>query len=531
MSRERFIHPTVAIEPLYNQWYAWWFLIAPATAPLFVSKLHRKIMESFVEAPTLHESALRNPELAGGPYINYPASRAGQVRELLDRTLRDQVATLELAQALDELDRLLREGVRPGFSLEAAYRDVPALLRGYVELTYDLHNRPSPRFIEPLLYRSEHYRESCQSLAMKTVKQDRRAYAFSTPRLHDDEHLHIPLPFRHEAVDLLASMRYRPRDPGEVVEALGLGGEQIERFKGLLTDEAPPPAPASHDGDAVRIRYLGHACVLIETREVTIMSDPVIGYSLGSEPPRYGYHDLPERIDHVLITHGHADHLMLETLLQLRHRIGTILVPRSSGGGLADPSLRLLLHHTGFSRVREIAEMETVEIAGGSITGLPFLGEHGDLQVHAKIAHLVQVQGRSILMAADSNCIEPRLYDHLRAAVGTIDVLFLGMESEGAPMSWMYGPLLSIPLSRRMDQSRRLNGSDCTRAVAMIERLSPRQVYIYAMGREPWLGHVMRLDYNDQAPQILESDRLIAHCRERGIVAERPFGSSELPCH
>ena len=30
--------PNVAIEPLYNQWYVWWYLLSPATAPLFVEE-------------------------------------------------------------------------------------------------------------------------------------------------------------------------------------------------------------------------------------------------------------------------------------------------------------------------------------------------------------------------------------------------------------------------------------------------------------------------------------------------------------
>ena len=38
---------------------------------------------------------------------------------------------------------------------------------------------------------------------------------------------------------------------------------------------------------------------------------------------------------------------MLETLLQF-HKIGTIVVPRSNGGGLADPSLKLVLKAAGF---------------------------------------------------------------------------------------------------------------------------------------------------------------------------------------
>jgi hypothetical protein len=54
---------------------------------------------------------------------------------------------IRLASAIKELDqKLLREA--RGYSLESAYQEVPDILKGYVELVYDLNNQPSVRFIE-----------------------------------------------------------------------------------------------------------------------------------------------------------------------------------------------------------------------------------------------------------------------------------------------------------------------------------------------------------------------------------------------
>ena len=39
-----------------------------------------------------------------------------------------------------------------------------------------------------------------------------------------------------------------------------------------------------------------------------------------------------------------------------------------------------------------------------------------------------------LLFAADSCNIEPRLYEHIHRDVGDVDVLFLGMECDGAPL-------------------------------------------------------------------------------------------------
>jgi hypothetical protein len=48
------------------------------------------------------------------------------------------------------------------------------------------------------------------------------------------------------------------------------------------------------------------------------------------------------------------------------------------------------------------------------------------------------------------------------------------------------------------------------------------------MGQEPWLGYIMSLQYTDQSRPIIESNRLISECSERGLCAERLFGEKEI---
>ena len=298
-------------------------------------------------------------------------------------------------------------------------------------------------------------------------------------------------------------------------------------FSSFFTAQPPPSAPR-YTGDGIRIRYFSHACILIETDEVSIISDPVISYQHGHGMHRYTFADLPEIIDYVVITHNHQDHCMFETLLQLRHRIRNVIVPKNNGGGLADPSMKLVLQTIGFKNVYELDEMESVDFPSGSIMGLPFLGEHADLNIKTKLAHLVTLKGRSFMLAADSNNIEPRLYEHIHALVGDVDTLFVGMECDGGPLSWLYGPLLTKPLPRKLDQSRRLDGSDCAKALNIIERLNPQRVYVYAMGMEPWLTYLTSIQYTDQSRPIIESNKLVEECHRRGIESERLYGHKEL---
>jgi L-ascorbate metabolism protein UlaG (beta-lactamase superfamily) len=521
-----YLKQNVMAEPLINQWYAWSGLIAPTTAAMFIANSHLKIMQSFVAAPQIHVSALKNPAMRGGPFINYGEARRPEVKALSEKTTREQADMLELAAAIHSLNEMLASEAG-GSSLEPLYEKVPAALKGYVELVYDLNNSPSVRFIEGLLYKSRYYKTSSQRIALSLVSQDDRPFALSTPSLGGIDRVHLDMPFNSAQLDELFEMKTKPQPYGHIREALGVGDAEDELFSSFFTAE-PPPVTPRYTGAGVRVRYFGHACVLIEAEGISILSDPVISYLHGQGLERYTYADLPETIDYVVITHNHQDHCMFETLLQLRHKIKQIIVPKNNGGGLADPSLKLVLQHIGFKNVYELDEMETVDFAGGSITGLPFLGEHADLNIRTKLAHLVRVGGKSFMLAADSNNIEPRLYEHIHALVGDIDTFFVGMECDGGPLSWLYGPLLTKPLPRKLDQSRRLDGSDSAKALDIVNRLRPHSVYVYAMGMEPWLTYLTSIQYTDESRPIVESNKLVEECRLRGIESERLYGHKEI---
>ena len=349
----------------------------------------------------------------------------------------------------------------------------------------------------------------------------------STPRLAEEGLLFVERPFADPAIDDLFRMKVSPLPYGEIKERLGVKDEDDALFRTFFTDQ--PPTPYAHyTGPGLRTRYFGHACILIETKGVSILSDPVLSYDYQADLPRYTYSDLPDFIDYVVITHNHQDHVLLETMLQLRHKIGTVVVPRGGGGSLQDPSLKLVLRQIGFKSVIELEELETLEIEGGTVTGVPFRGEHSDLDIRTKMAYLVRLAEGSILLAADSCNIEPKIYEHVHRATGDIDVLFLGMECDGAPLSWVYGPLITQPLDRKLDSSRRLSGSNYERGIDIVRRFNCRETYVYAMGMEPWLKYIMAKDYTPDSDPMIASDRLIEDCRSHGIVAERLFGEKEI---
>jgi len=520
------LRPDVLIEPLVDQWYAWSHLIPPATTALHVTARHLKIMDSFVAAPQIHRAACRDPELLGGPFLDLADERVAEVHALAAQTRERRRESIRLAYAIKQLDDMLRE-TADGRSLEPLYALVPDALKGYVELVYDLGSRPSFRLLEPLLYRSPFYQPECQTVLLSPSAAQVRPFVFSTPRLPGEKDVHLQLAFDDPRLDALARLRAEPAAEAEIRDALELDEETFACLSPLLT-AAEPALPRTRCVDALRCRYLGHACVLLEAGGYSVLVDPVLPPASASEGGRPARQDLPERIDLVLLTHGHQDHLVLETLLELRHRISTVVVPRSGGGSLQDPSLELCLRAIGFRDVVALDVMQPLAVPGGEIVPLPFLGEHADLDVRAKCGYLCRLGGTSAAFLADSNCLEPAMYAHVVRDLGRVDYVFIGMECEGGPLSWLYGALLTQPIRHGADVSRRLSASDARAALAVCERLRPREVFVYAMGQEPWLTHVSSKRYTPTSKPILESDDFVSGCRSRGIAARRLLGGCEL---
>jgi L-ascorbate metabolism protein UlaG (beta-lactamase superfamily) len=517
----------VIAEPLTNQWYAWSYLIPPHTHARYLTEGQIPVIESFIENPQVHVEALKDPEMAGGPFAQLGPERAPEMEELLETTKREQKHLFLLSEAIGQLEDIL-DAHPKGQALEPLYPSVPTALRGLVELVYDTRDCPSIRFMEGLLYRSEYYQTDCQGVGLRSVENvDKRAFVLSTPSLPADLECHLKLPFADHRLDRLFRMRDVSDSPQELAEDLGLQGATRKTFLSLFTD-AEAVDPKRYDGEGVRIRYVGHACVLIESSEVSVLIDPLVSNPNPTGMERYSYADLPDTIDYAMMTHNHQDHVMFETLFQLRHKIKNLVIPTGQKGSLIDPNLKMTLEKLGFESVLELEELQSIPVPGGEIVSLPVYGEHGDLNIATKNAYWVKLHGRSVICAADSNNVDNALYEHLCHLLGKPDILFIGMECEGAPYTWNYGPLLPHKVKRQQSQSRRLDGSDSKRAIELVETMGPAAVYVYAMGMEPWLTYITSITYADDSVPLLESDAFIADCQVRGIPAERAFGHKEI---
>ncbi|EEP74977.1 polyketide synthase [Micromonospora sp. ATCC 39149] len=509
----------IAVEPVIAGWYGWSYLLPPQTLARFVRNRFTSIIDSYLSDPQVHATAVRQRKMHGGPWVH--------AYEHYDRIASWYQAAAPQRERLGELFDAIRqveEEILPryhGECLDPVYQELPSALAGRLEVFYGRDNRTADyRFIEPLMYASEYYDETWQQVRFGPVTRDAREFALTTPMLeYTPDQLLVDVPLNSPLLDLIFRGGLTEAELADVTARFGLTDQRAELFASYFEPAPQPTGTAT--GDV--LEYVGHACVFARHDGTTFLVDPVLSYGgyPGGAEHRFTFADLPERIDYLLITHNHQDHMLFETLIRIRHRVGTVLIPKSSNASLVDPGLGGILRRLGFSHVVEVDDLDTLDCGSAQVVALPFLGEHGDLRIRSKTGWLIRFGERSVLFAADSTNIAPTMYAKVAEVIGRVDTVFIGMESIGAAASWIYGPLYGTPLDRRTDQSRRLNGSNFQQAKDIVDALDPDEVYVYAMGLEPWLGVVMAIDYDENHPAIVDSDLLVKHVRDKGRTADR----------
>lgn len=529
MSKDQLVYlkENTKIEPLCYRWWAWPHLVSPVQQAFNLALRQIPMLKSFVGNPSVHVAATRDPKFLCGPFMHLAAGDVDEVRQLLNRINAECTHLTRFTEDLLKLEKQLQESAK-GYSLEDFYKKLPESLAGMVELTYDLNNHPHVRCIEELMYNDGLPNSKGQEFMFYGDHDKERAFFLNTPRLNKPDRIFASLPFADKRFDMVARSRIEPVSFLAMADMLQIKDEQLDVFRSFFTEQAPHRRDPNYGGTDVRVRYFGHACILIQSSDVSVLVDPLVPWDRDSEAATLTFADLPDVIDYVFLTHNHQDHFFPEMLLQLRGRIKTVVVPRNNPNTIADPSMKLTLRALGFDDVREMNPLDTIAIPDGRITSLPFYGEHADLSINSKHGMFLELKGRSLLFLADANCMDRALYRRLARRTGKIDALFIGMECDGAPLTWLYGVYMPAPALRKDDDSRRLSGSDSEKAWAVVEEFGVERAYVYAMGQEPWLKHILGLQLSPESLQIVESGRFVQRCREAGFESERLYGCQDF---
>lgn len=112
----------------------------------------------------------------------------------------------------------------------------------------------------------------------------------------------------------------------------------------------------------MRVTYIGHATLLIEVAGVRVITDPNFDPRLAGVLPRVSkpgiaLGELP-KLDAIVVTHAHADHLSFASLDALPHDIPLF----------APPAVARWLAKRGYTHAEAVAPGSTVGVAGLRVT-------------------------------------------------------------------------------------------------------------------------------------------------------------------
>ena len=173
-----------------------------------------------------------------------------------------------------------------------------------------------------------------------------------------------------------------------------------------------------------RIRYLGHATVLIDLGETRILTDPILTGRVMFIRRVAGAQPVPPRPPAaVLVSHGHHDHLHRASMAQLSRGV-PLIVPAGLGR---------LVRGWGSEHVIELRAGDEIDVDGVHITAVPAV--HSNLRPPSgpraePLGFLISGAGTTVYFAGDTD-----LFDEMSdlARVG-IDVALLPV--------WGWGPRL-----------------------------------------------------------------------------------------
>jgi len=177
-----------------------------------------------------------------------------------------------------------------------------------------------------------------------------------------------------------------------------------------ITPASAKPEPSKWSDAQVTLAWIGHATVLINFFGVIILTDPVLfsrvgirlpGFTIGPKrltAPALSFDELP-KVDLVLLSHAHFDHLDLRTLRRFDESTNVITARAT----------RDLLKRTRFSHVTELdwGQSQSVSTSAGQIEVTAFPVKHWGARTRRDThrgynGYLIERNGRRVIFTGDT---------------------------------------------------------------------------------------------------------------------------------
>ena len=188
------------------------------------------------------------------------------------------------------------------------------------------------------------------------------------------------------------------------------------------------PPPARVTGGAIRVTFINHATVLIQMDSLNILTDPVYSERMGPapwlgqarhRPVGIRFDDLP-RVDVVLLSHDHYDHLDIPTLRRLERTFHPRIITGLGNGAL--------LRSAGIGGSEELDWWKSAPIAPGvRVTAVPTQHWSGrTLTDHCRTlwaGFVIEGRADTVLFAGDTGW--GRFYEMIHRRYGSFRLALL----------------------------------------------------------------------------------------------------------
>jgi L-ascorbate metabolism protein UlaG (beta-lactamase superfamily) len=198
-------------------------------------------------------------------------------------------------------------------------------------------------------------------------------------------------------------------------------------------EEAIESLKAHNSNDKNHITWIGHATFLIKIHEITILTDPFfsdVAGKFGFGPKRYvplpiNIDDIA-KVDLIICTHNHYDHLDIKSLKKIRKKFGDCIQV------LCPLGLAKYFYSAGFTKVTELNWYEKSRILGIEISCLPAIHNSGrslfDKNQTLWCSFGLKTDSFTLYFSGDT-AYDPKLFKKIHSFLGDCDLCILGIGS------------------------------------------------------------------------------------------------------